>query len=209
MLAGAGARFGDFEARLRGANTPAPIYVAGSGPRTLAMAGRIADGVIIMMGNVARKMEHVRRGAAEAGRAPPPVFVYTTGALVDDIERVSRQFKTACIRLTELEGPRIFEDAGLPAPKVGDHVMGAAGDLGHAENVEAAAAAVDDQVTDAAALWFTQNYVLVGSEPELEAHFARLQALGVAGVTMTQHAGNQMPDRLLETLGPLTRRFAG
>lgn len=209
LMAGEGAGFGDFEARLRGADNPAPIYIAGSGPKTLAMAGRIADGVIIMMGNVARKLEHVRRGAAEAGREPPPVFVYTTGAIVDDIERVSRQFKTACIRLAELEGVRIFEEAGVPAPVVGDHVMGAVGDLGHAANVAEASAAVDDRVTDEAALWFARNYVLVGSEADLETHFAKLRDLGIAGVTMTQHAGNRLPDRLIETLGPLTRKFAG
>jgi len=208
LLAGDGVAFGSFEARLRGASNPAPIYVAASGPKTLALAGRIADGVIVMMGNVARKMEHVRRGAAEAGRQPPPVYVYTTGAVVDDLERISRQFKPACIRLAELEGPGIFEEAGVKAPAVGDHVMGAQGDLGHAANVAEAAAAVDDRVSDEAARWFVRNYVIVGSEADVTAHLAKLQALGVAGVTLTQHSGDRLPDRLIETLGPLTRAFA-
>ena len=209
LMAGDGVAFGDFEAKLRGAHNPAPIYIAGSGPKTLAMAGAIADGVIIMMGNVARKLEHVRRGAAEAGREAPPVHVYTTGALVDDLERVSRQFKTACIRLAELEGPGIFEEAGLPAPLIGDHVMGAVGDLGHAANIAEATAAVDHRVTDEAALWFAKTYVIVGSEADVEAHLTKLRALGIAGVTMTQHSANQLPDKLIDTLGPLTRKFAG
>jgi 5,10-methylenetetrahydromethanopterin reductase len=208
LLAGDGVAFGNFEARLRRANNPAPIYVAASGPKTLALAGRIADGVIIMMGNVARKIEHVRRGAAAASREPPPVHVYTTGAVVDDLERVSRQFKPACIRLAELEGPGIFEEAGLTPPAVGDHVMGAQGDLGHAADVAEAAAAVDHRVSDEAARWFVRNYVIVGSEADVTAHLTRLQTLGVSGVTLTQHSGDRLPDKLIETLGPLTRRFA-
>lgn len=208
LMAGDGVMFGDFEARLRGAANPAPIYVAGSGPRTLAMAGRIGDGAIVMGGNVARKMEHVRRGAAEAGRAPPPVFVYTTAAIVDDVERIAKQFKPYCIRIAELEGPGVFEEAGVEPPRVGDHVMGAKGDLGHSADVAATAAEIDHLVSDEAALWFVRNCTLVGTEAEVAAHLTRFRDLGVAGVTMTQTAGNRLPDRLIETLGPLSRPFA-
>jgi alkanesulfonate monooxygenase SsuD/methylene tetrahydromethanopterin reductase-like flavin-dependent oxidoreductase (luciferase family) len=85
--------------------------------------------------------------------------------------------------------------------------MGAHGDLGHAANIAEAAAAVDDLVSDEAALWFARNRALIGSEADVEAHLDRLREQGVAGVTMTQHSGAHLPDRLIETLGPLIRRF--
>jgi 5,10-methylenetetrahydromethanopterin reductase len=209
LMAGDGVAFGDFEARLRGASTPAPVYVAGSGPRTLEMAGRLADGVIIMMGNVAAKMAHVARGAAAVARPAPPVFVYTTAAIVEDVEKVSKAFKAGCIRIAQLEGPAVFEEAGvrveLPA---GGHTMGAPGDLGHAASAADVAHLVDHLVSDEAALWFARNRVLLGSEADVAAHLARLRDLGVAGVTMTQISGSALPDRLIETLGPLIRSFA-
>jgi len=210
LMAGEGVAFGAFEARLRGAAERPPIYVAGSGPRTLEMAGAIADGVIVMMGNIEGKMGHVQRGAEAAGRPMPPVFVYTTGAVVDDLERVSKAFKAACVRIAQLEGIGLFEAAGvrveLPA---GGHVMGAQGDLGHAASHHDVAHLVEDLVSDEAALWFARNRVLVGSEDDVRTHLATLRAQGVAGVTLTELSGSKLPDRLIETLGPLTRSFAG
>ena len=49
-----------------------PLYVAASGPKTLELAGEIADGVIIQTGLLPEVIEdllaHVRRGAEKAGR---------------------------------------------------------------------------------------------------------------------------------------------
>ena len=54
-----------------------PIYIAGSGPRLLELGGRVADGVIILVGVDPRFVEagvaQVRRGAAAAGRSPDSV----------------------------------------------------------------------------------------------------------------------------------------
>ena len=104
--------------------------------------------------------------------------------------------------------PGVFEAAGVPAPIVSDHVMGAQGDLGHSADVAATAAEVDHLVSDETALWFVRNCTMVGTGADITAHLARFRDLGVAGVTMTQTAGNRLPDRLIETLGPLTRQFA-
>src|SRR5262245_48931633 len=49
---------------------PVPIWIAAGGPRTLRMAGGIADGVFIRVGthrtNIAGSIEAIRAGAAEA-----------------------------------------------------------------------------------------------------------------------------------------------
>jgi len=210
LIAGEGVDFGGFEARLRGAAERPPIFIAGSGPKTLEMAGAIADGVIIMMGNVEAKMGHVRRGANAAGRPAPPVFIYTTGAVVDDLERVSKAFKAFCIRIAQLEGVGVFEEAGVKVElPSGGHVMGAQGDLGHAASHHDVAHLVDHLVSDEAALWYARTRAILGSEDDIRAHLTRLREQGVAGVTLTELGGAKLPDHLIETLGPLTRPFAG
>ena len=57
---------------------PVPAYIAASGPKSLEMAGEIADGVILF-GAVSPTlidfvMEHVRAGAERAGRNPADVY---------------------------------------------------------------------------------------------------------------------------------------
>lgn len=70
---------GDHRVRLATARGRVPIYVAASQPKMLELAGRAADGVILMGGaNVqftAWQLEHVRRGAAAAGRGPDDLVV--------------------------------------------------------------------------------------------------------------------------------------
>lgn len=209
LLSGGGVQYGDFEARLRKADVDVPIYVAASGPKTLAMAGAVADGVIIMMGNVEGKMAHIRRGAAEAGRQTPPVFVYTTTAIVDDVPSIAKTFKPACVRIAELEGLGVFEEAGVrfDAAALRDHKMGAQGDLGHLANSDEIPNLVDQWVSDEAALWFAKHRLLVGSESDIRNHLDVLTTQGIAGVTMNQMSGSALPDRLIESLGPLVRSY--
>ena len=56
---------------------PVPIWIAAGGPRTLRMAGGVADGVFIRVGthaaNIGVAVEAIRAGAAEAGRDPAAV----------------------------------------------------------------------------------------------------------------------------------------
>ena len=52
---------------------PVPVYIAAEGPKTLELAGEVADGVICGLGLepevVALCLEHLRRGAERAGRS--------------------------------------------------------------------------------------------------------------------------------------------
>src|SRR5690349_17780311 len=72
---------------------PVPIWIAAGGPRTLRMAGGVADGVFIRVGthpaNIATAVNAIRAGAVAAGRDPGAVrlgAVFHT-VLVDDPER--------------------------------------------------------------------------------------------------------------------------
>ena len=66
------AEFAGETAKLTWGSADVPIYMAASGPKTLELAGEIADGVIIQTGLLPEIIEdslnHVRRGAERAGR---------------------------------------------------------------------------------------------------------------------------------------------
>lgn len=79
---------------------PVPIWIAAGGPRTLRMAGGVADGVFIRVGthaaNIATAVEAIRAGAADAGRDPAAVrlgAVFHT-VLVDDPDRALTMAKS-------------------------------------------------------------------------------------------------------------------
>jgi 5,10-methylenetetrahydromethanopterin reductase len=67
-----------------------PIYVAAASPRSLRMAGRVADGVVACVGVDPRLVEaalhHIATGAHEAGRDPADVrtVLWTATAISDD-----------------------------------------------------------------------------------------------------------------------------
>ena len=70
------------------ARTDVPIYISASGPRTLELAGEVADGVVLLVGLFPEALEwaleHVDRGAAKADRPRPHVAVFAYGAIDDD-----------------------------------------------------------------------------------------------------------------------------
>ena len=62
---------------------PVPIYIAAEGPRTLELAGEIADGVFCGMGfspDVAKlTLDHIRVGAERAGRSIEDIDIWALG----------------------------------------------------------------------------------------------------------------------------------
>jgi 5,10-methylenetetrahydromethanopterin reductase len=67
-----------------------PIFVSASGPRTLELAGGIADGVILLCGLdptvVEWALERIEHGARAAGRRRPDVALCVYGVIDDDEE---------------------------------------------------------------------------------------------------------------------------
>jgi probable F420-dependent oxidoreductase len=73
-----------------------PLYVAGYGPRALAVAGRVGDGVIIQLADPAIIqwiMETARKSAEEAGRDPAELkcIVCAPSHITDDIQEARDQ----------------------------------------------------------------------------------------------------------------------
>jgi 5,10-methylenetetrahydromethanopterin reductase len=131
---------------------PVPIWIAAGGPRTLRMAGGVADGVFIRVGthpaNIDRSVDAIRAGAAEAGRDPSSVRV---GAifhmvLVDDPARARLMGKSIAAGYYEYS-PALFEAPGLAwsggDPERLKHDKQVWPDFHHAPDLEASGRVVD------------------------------------------------------------------
>jgi probable F420-dependent oxidoreductase len=99
LMNGRPVEWNDTEVRLEWAQNRAeiPLYVAGYGPRVLAIAGRVADGVIIQLADpeiVEWIVGQVRRAASDAGRNPDEIKVvacapaHVSDDLADSCEQV-------------------------------------------------------------------------------------------------------------------------
>jgi 5,10-methylenetetrahydromethanopterin reductase len=78
---------------------PVPIYVSAEGPKTLELAGELADGVCMHTGTtpeiVAESIALVRRGAERAGRDPDSIDIWAMlkGAIADTREEAMAEVR--------------------------------------------------------------------------------------------------------------------
>ena len=81
LFAGQDAEYAGRRIRLTWAERAVPIYLAAEGPRTLELAGEIADGVIVNLGLqpelVRDAVARVHAGARRAGRDPASIDLWT------------------------------------------------------------------------------------------------------------------------------------
>jgi 5,10-methylenetetrahydromethanopterin reductase len=77
-------RFLDPDAGLINIRDPVPIYLAGSGPKSLELAGEIGDGVILfgVVGDslLEYTLDHIRRGAERAGKRLQDLYILVATA---------------------------------------------------------------------------------------------------------------------------------
>ena len=97
---------------------PVPVWVAAGGPKTLRMAGRVADGVFIRVGrhegNLRSAVEAVREGAREAGRRSSDVeigLVFHT-LMTEDHGYAKRVGRSVAAGFYEYS-PMLFDEPGL------------------------------------------------------------------------------------------------
>jgi 5,10-methylenetetrahydromethanopterin reductase len=94
-----------------------PVFVSASGPKTLELAGRVADGVILLVGLFPEALgwavSQVTRGAEAAGRPRPHTAVFAYGA-IDEDERAALAAARSIAAWFPQTAPRICDLAGLP-----------------------------------------------------------------------------------------------
>ncbi len=129
-----------------------PIWIAAGGPRTLRMAGSVADGVFIRVGthpaNIATAVDAIHSGAADAGRDPSSVrlgAVFHT-VLVAEPGRAMTMAKSMAAGYYEYS-PALFDPPRLawtgPDPETLKRQHGVWPDFHHAPDLEASGRAVE------------------------------------------------------------------
>lgn len=146
-----------------------PVIVAGSGPRTLRMAGRAADGAVIRMGTdpelVQWGYDELCAGAAESGRDPRDLFVagHFHTVITDDGALAGARARVMAAGYYEIN-PRLWERLGLawPCPPMAELLRTVRPDFHHAFDMDAAARAVGAMPVEVA-----RRFCLVGSAAEV------------------------------------------
>lgn len=117
-------------ARLMWARRPVPIFLAAEGPRTLHLAGEIADGVIVGTGLlpevIADSLERIHRGAQAARRNPEAIEIWflvkaclaeSRSAALEEIKMALAASAHHAFRFT-LEGKRVPAELVLPIERL-------------------------------------------------------------------------------------------
>jgi 5,10-methylenetetrahydromethanopterin reductase len=131
---------------------PVPIWIAAGGPRTLRMAGGVADGVFIRVGthpaNIATAVDAIRAGAKDAGRDPSSVRVGAVfhTVLIDDEARALTMAKSMAAGYYEYS-PALFDPPQLrwtgADPEALKHEHRVWPDFHHAPDLDASGRIVD------------------------------------------------------------------
>lgn len=166
------------EAHLRhGARADIPVYLSASGPRTLELAGRIADGVILLAGlhpdGIRYALEQIDRGAEQAGRARPAITVFAYGAIDDDEQAALARARSIAAWFPQT-APVYCAIAGLPDSLV-QQVREAYSGGEFQEAAKAAELLPDD---------FVRRMALAGDRAAAVQHLRTLRDLGVDSVAV-------------------------
>lgn len=211
LLAGSDVGLGGGTGRLRDPVAGAPLYMAASGPNNLRFAGANADGVILLSGVslplLERTVAMVHEGARAAKRAVDdvPIVVSAYGHVTDDVVRDARMLKPLCAQLALIGASGALAAEGIHITPPSEPFAGVYPDLVHAEDWDAAVAAVDGWVSDEAVARFAEAFCLFGSLETIESRLATLAATGVDEV-LIQHVGSyHLPTELMDGLAPLLR----
>lgn len=152
-----------------------PVFISASGPRTLELAGEIADGVILLVGlfpeALAWALEHIDRGASKGGRHRPHIAVFAYGAIDDDEDRALESARSIAAWFPQT-APVICELAGLPpslTEEVRTHYAG-----GEFQEAAAAASLLPDD--------FVRRVALAGNADQARERIAAVMEAGADSV---------------------------
>lgn len=121
IMAGEEVSFNGATSRLHHGDAEAPpVYIAAAGPRTIEVAGEVADGALIQAGIHPKAVEVARQnleeGAKRAGRDPNDLemILCATTIIHDDQQEAREMARPLCVqRLIEKSYHRYLEAAGI------------------------------------------------------------------------------------------------
>ncbi len=175
-----------------------PVWIAGYGPKALALTGRIADGAVIQIADpslVSWCASLLRAGSAEAGRAAGEVKIMCAApAHVGPKSAVRERLRwfPALVSNHVVDLVRRYGEKGLPE-ELTSYVRDRPGYdyKHHAESGSSNAAFVDDDSVD--------RFCVIG---EVDEHIAKLRELAQAGVSQFNiYLMSGEEERILERYG--------
>lgn len=197
LTAGETVRFDEREMRLHASlDTPPPVYLAANGPKALALAGEIADGVITVAGLRAGQVAALRELVGPRVDVAFGTFCHITG----DEREAARIVKPYVVAMAQVGGRESLRAIGIdidPPAVVG----GIYPDMSHAEDWAAAIEAAEEWVTDEEALRYADAYCLVGTAESVRERIEQAAAAGVTNLYVRHFESYTLPDALLRAFG--------
>jgi probable F420-dependent oxidoreductase len=202
LTAGESMELEGVDVQIEWAGSRVPVYVAAYGPRALTLAGKVGDGVIFQVADpyfIEWGMQHVRKGAEEAGRDPAEIVVHCSSATYitsdqDEARERTRWFPALVgNHIAEVLHHHNAED--LP-PALDEYIQARThyDYLQHGHPGADHSKYVPDEITD--------RFCVNGTEEQIEAKLRDLAALGVSEFNIYPYIPN-----LLETIDVYGRRI--
>jgi 5,10-methylenetetrahydromethanopterin reductase len=156
-----------------------PIWISATGPKTLELAGRVADGVILLAGlhpdGIRFALDHIDRGVEQAGRSDrPEITVFAYGAIDDEDEPAAFAAARTIAAWFPQTSPVYCEIAGLPVEII-EQVQRSYSGGEFQEAAKAAEALPDD---------FVHRMALAGGSAHARQHIRNLADLGIDYLTV-------------------------
>lgn len=212
LLAGGWWDFEGRQARLMDAAGPVPIVMTAGGPKMGALAGEIAEGVILSVGTdpevISTASSWLDEGLAAAGRSRDDIEVILTSffALTDDVERDAARFKPICCLLAKAgAGRELLEKANVP---LGDltSLPAVYPTIAHAPDWDEAVRLASTVISDEAAMVFADRFGLFGTIDQIAEKIARVEQAGVDQLFIRPMEPYALPYEAMEAMGQAVLR---
>jgi len=159
-----------------------PIYIAASGPKMLELAGRVADGVIILVGiddhSILLAKERIEAGARAANRDPGNIdLVLWVPCSISDRFPAKDAVKAHVARAIAHPLPFLLDEK---EQKVVEEIRQAYNYYQHMEQKAKQAQVIPD--------WLVDKFAIVGSRKECSAQVERLRKSGIHQIAIIPYA---------------------
>ena len=206
LLAGRGVEVGGSKMVVHGGGARMPILIAGSGPQSLRLAGRIADAVFINLGFtpevLADGLRWVREGAEAAGRDPAGIekWAFGIGAIAPTREQALDEAIGPAIAIaayilrgdpeTKRIPPEVAEKVGqlLREYEYGEHLT-----PGHSANYHLA---LKLGISD----YLLERFAIAGTAEDCKARIAAVRDVGIDRICFSFTASPDLP-RYVKSFG--------
>lgn len=194
--------------RLMWSSQPIPIYMSAGGPKSLRLAGRIADGVYIETGllpEVIRdSLAQLKLGAEEAGRRLEDIDVwwYAKGSLGPTTDQATFQLRSGLASSVNHTFRFTLEGKHVP-PALRDRIETLKREYVHTQHAQLGGDTRNAQLVDELGLrdYLAQRFAIVGTPQDWVKRIQDLARYGVQKIALAGLMPMPNKEEFLETLG--------